>query len=150
MAAPDQLDNSLEALSNLLYLIRHSLDDSAKAATYLDVADRVLIDIAASTHSAGPGRPAEIISEAQRAGPLLAYLPHHSWTMECHEYIRLRQHYEAALRHWGHVALSPGAESNSARALLAAEVKQKALEERNAANDRSVFTSGLARSVVPS
>jgi hypothetical protein len=55
MPAPDQLDNALEALSNLLYLIWHSLDDPAKATTYLDIADRVLIDITAkhSFHRAG-------------------------------------------------------------------------------------------------
>jgi len=40
---------------------------------------------------------------------LLVYLLHHGWTMECHEYIRLRQHYEASLRHWGQVLQSPGA-----------------------------------------
>jgi hypothetical protein len=56
MGAPDQLDNSLEALSNLLYLIRRSLDDPAKAKTYLDIADKVLIDIAAKQlfRRAGP------------------------------------------------------------------------------------------------
>jgi hypothetical protein len=39
MEALHQLDNSLEALSNLLYLIRRSLDDPAKATTYLDIAE---------------------------------------------------------------------------------------------------------------
>jgi hypothetical protein len=53
--------------------------------------------------------------------------------MACPEYIRLRQHYEAALRHWGHVLLSPVAEPIGAPA---AEVRQKALAERDAANDR--------------
>jgi hypothetical protein len=54
MGAPDQLDNSLEALSNLFYLLRRSLDDPAKATRYLDLADKVLIDIAANRpdHSA--------------------------------------------------------------------------------------------------
>jgi hypothetical protein len=56
--------------------------------------------------------------------------------MECHEYIRLRQHYEAARRNWGHVLLSPGVEPIGATARLAAEIKQKAFEERNAANNR--------------
>jgi hypothetical protein len=37
------------------------------------------------------------------------------------------------------VLLSPGAESNSATTRLAAQVKQKALEERNAANNRMCF-----------
>jgi hypothetical protein len=70
--------------------------------------------------------------------------------MECHGYIRLRQHYEAVLRHWGQVILSPGAESNSATARLAAEIKQRAFEERNAANERMYLTSRLARPVIPS
>jgi hypothetical protein len=47
MAAPDRLDNSLDALSNLIYLFRRSLDDPAKATHYLDAADKVLVDIAA-------------------------------------------------------------------------------------------------------
>jgi hypothetical protein len=50
--------------------------------------------------------------------------------MECPRYIQLRRHYEAALRRWEQVILLPGAESNSAPARLAAEIKQKALEER--------------------
>jgi hypothetical protein len=56
MPAPDQLDNPLEALSNLLYLLRRSLDDPDKATTYLDLADKVLIDIAAkhSFHRSEP------------------------------------------------------------------------------------------------
>jgi hypothetical protein len=56
--------------------------------------------------------------------------------MACHEYIRLRQHYEAALRHWGHVLLSPVTGPTGAAARLAAEIKQKAFVERNAAYDR--------------
>jgi hypothetical protein len=54
--------------------------------------------------------------------------------MKCREYIRLRQNHGAALRYWGPFLLWPGVESNGAPA-LAAEVKQKALEERNMAND---------------
>jgi hypothetical protein len=53
-APPQQFDNFLEALSNLLYLIRHSLDDRAKATIYLDVADTVVRDIA--NHSSNPRR----------------------------------------------------------------------------------------------
>jgi hypothetical protein len=37
MPAPDQLDNSLEALTNLLYLIQRSLDGRARAEAYLDL-----------------------------------------------------------------------------------------------------------------
>jgi hypothetical protein len=55
--------------------------------------------------------------------------------MSCPEYVRLRQHYETALRHWGQVLLSPGA-AIGAPARLAIEIKEKALVERNAANDR--------------
>jgi phosphoglycerate-specific signal transduction histidine kinase len=57
MAVAHQLDNSLEALSNLLYLLRRSLDDPAKATTYLDLADRVLIDIAAKHSLRRDGPP---------------------------------------------------------------------------------------------
>jgi hypothetical protein len=46
--APKPIDNPLEALSNLLYLVRRSLDDPARAKAYLDVADKVLADIAAA------------------------------------------------------------------------------------------------------
>jgi two-component sensor histidine kinase len=47
-AAAHQLDNSLETLSSLLYLLRRSFKDPAKANTYLDIVDKVLIDIAAN------------------------------------------------------------------------------------------------------
>jgi hypothetical protein len=53
MAAPDQLDYSLEALSNLVYLIRRSLDNPAKATHYLDFAEKVLADIAANRPPTG-------------------------------------------------------------------------------------------------
>jgi hypothetical protein len=70
--------------------------------------------------------------------------------MECHEHIRLRHHYEAALLHWGRVLLSTITVASGAPARLAAEVKQKALEERNAPNALMYFTSKLVRSVLPS
>jgi hypothetical protein len=44
--APEPIDNSLEALTNLLYLIRRTLNDPARAEAYLDVVDKVLADIA--------------------------------------------------------------------------------------------------------
>jgi hypothetical protein len=53
--APQPIDNSLEALTNLLYLIRRTLDDPARAEAYLEVADKVLADIAASRRIAPPG-----------------------------------------------------------------------------------------------
>jgi hypothetical protein len=53
--------------------------------------------------------------------------------MSCPEYNRLRQHYEAALRYWGHVLLSPDANLVGAPARQATEIKQKAYTERNAA-----------------
>jgi hypothetical protein len=59
-------------------------------------------------------------------------------TMACPEYIRLRQHYDAALRHWGQIFLLPEAAPGEP-ARLAAAVKLKALEERDAANDRMCF-----------
>jgi hypothetical protein len=55
MATSHQLDNSLEALTNPLYLIRRTLDDPARAEAYLDVADKVLADIAARRRIAPPG-----------------------------------------------------------------------------------------------
>jgi hypothetical protein len=58
--------------------------------------------------------------------------------MACDQYTRLRQHYEAALTHWEHVILSSqGALANSPPAVL--EMKKKALEERNAAEERMVL-----------
>jgi hypothetical protein len=48
MATSHQFDSSLEALSNILYLIRRSLNDPAKTTKYLDIADQLLVDIAAS------------------------------------------------------------------------------------------------------
>jgi hypothetical protein len=53
--AVHQLDNSLEALRNLLYLIRRTLDDPARAEAYLDVADNVLAELAAKRRIAPPG-----------------------------------------------------------------------------------------------
>jgi hypothetical protein len=55
MVVAHQLDNSLETLSNLLYWIRRSLDDPARAEAYLDVADQVLADLAARRRIAPPG-----------------------------------------------------------------------------------------------
>jgi hypothetical protein len=48
MATSHQLDSSLEALTNLLYLLRMSLNDPVKAAGHLDVAEKVLADIVES------------------------------------------------------------------------------------------------------
>jgi hypothetical protein len=58
-----------------------------------------------------------------------------SWTMDCHEYVRLRLHYEASLRRWEQILLLPETPIGTP-ARLAAEIKQKALAERNAANER--------------
>jgi hypothetical protein len=70
------LDNLLEALSNLLYLIRRSLDDPAKAKAYLDMADKVLIDMAANRPPTSAGDADKSMRITTR-GPLLAYLLHH-------------------------------------------------------------------------
>jgi len=57
--------------------------------------------------------------------------------MLCPEYNRLRQLYEAALRRWTHIELSShGRELSDASARLAAEIKQNALDETNAAMER--------------
>jgi len=55
----------------------------------------------------------------------------------CPDYIRLRQHHEAALTHWEHVLSSQGALENPPPAVL--EMKKKALEERNAAEERMIL-----------
>jgi hypothetical protein len=52
---PQPVDNSLEALSHLLDQIRLPLDDPAKATSYLDFTDKVLIDIAANRPLTSPG-----------------------------------------------------------------------------------------------
>jgi radical SAM superfamily enzyme len=56
--------------------------------------------------------------------------------MDCHVYVRLREHYEAALKHSRHVILSIGEKPDSAQARLDAQLKKKALEELNDATDR--------------
>jgi hypothetical protein len=48
VAGVHQLDTLLEVLTYLVYLIRCTLDEPAKATKYLDFADQVLIDIAAN------------------------------------------------------------------------------------------------------
>jgi hypothetical protein len=42
------LSSSVEILGNLLHLIRHSLGNPAEAGTYLDIADKVLDEIASN------------------------------------------------------------------------------------------------------
>jgi hypothetical protein len=93
-------------LSILLCLIRRTLDDPARAKAYLDVVDK--------------GWP-----KSRLTGASLNQVAQ----MECHEYTRLRHHYEAALRHWGHVLLSPVIVPTGATARLAGEIKQKAFDE---------------------
>jgi len=56
--------------------------------------------------------------------------------MRCPEYDRLRQHYEAALRYWGHVVLSLDAHLVGTAARQTFGIKQKAFDERNAAYER--------------
>jgi hypothetical protein len=43
-----RVNSSLEALGALLHLIRHSLGNPVEATTYLNIADKVLIEIASS------------------------------------------------------------------------------------------------------
>jgi hypothetical protein len=54
----------------------------------------------------------------------------------CLEYVRLRQHYEVALRRWGQILLAKDTEIVGAAARQAAQLKQQALDERDAANQR--------------
>ncbi len=42
---PSSLNSSVETLGNLLHLIRQSLGNPAEAGTYLDIADKVLVEI---------------------------------------------------------------------------------------------------------
>jgi hypothetical protein len=42
------VNSSVETLGNLLHLIRHSLGNPAEAGTYLDIADKVLVEIASN------------------------------------------------------------------------------------------------------
>lgn len=56
--------------------------------------------------------------------------------MHCPEYNRLRQSYEAAIRHWGQVILFCEAEALGALARQTSEDKQKAYSERDAAKKR--------------
>ena len=58
--------------------------------------------------------------------------------MHCPEYNRLRQLYEAAIRHWGHVILTADSDSVGTLARQAAEIKQKAYVERDAAKKRLI------------
>ena len=57
--------------------------------------------------------------------------------MSCPEYLRLREHYEAALLRWVQIDLSfSGSEFINVSAMLLEGVKQQALKERNAAKER--------------
>jgi hypothetical protein len=50
-----RLNSSVETLGNLLHLIRHSLGNPADATTYLDIADKVLVEIASKRPLAPAG-----------------------------------------------------------------------------------------------
>ena len=63
--------------------------------------------------------------------------------MRCPEQNRLRQHYEAALRHWGHVILCSDANLVGALSRQAAEIKQKPFDEKNATFRCLVFCAAL-------
>jgi hypothetical protein len=74
-----QLD-SLETLSRLLYLLRRSLDDPAKAKTYLDIVDKVLIDITANGRHHPEPKNTELLQgiEGEGIGSRKVCNPHHS------------------------------------------------------------------------
>jgi hypothetical protein len=60
--------------------------------------------------------------------------------MGCSEYLRLNQHYGAALRRWAQAESSSGkSEPFDAPRRLALEIEKKALDERNAAYERMVL-----------
>jgi hypothetical protein len=61
---------------------------------------------------------------------------HPNQAMPCPEHLRLRQLYEAALRYWGRVILSSDANLVGALARQAAQIKQTAFADRNAAKKR--------------
>jgi hypothetical protein len=54
----------------------------------------------------------------------------------CPEHVRLRQHYESALRYWGEVLLSQDSELVGASARQRGRLVQNALDERDAARER--------------
>jgi hypothetical protein len=56
--------------------------------------------------------------------------------MLCPVYLRLRQHYEAALRRWAQADSASNKRNSDASARLALEIEHKALNERNAAKER--------------
>jgi hypothetical protein len=56
--------------------------------------------------------------------------------MACPEYERLRQLYEAALRHWGHLQWSAKADVPGVPLHLLSVMKQRAFIERNEARER--------------
>jgi len=56
--------------------------------------------------------------------------------MHCPEHNRLRQLYEAAIRHWGHIILTPDSDSLGDLVRQTAEIKEKAYVERDAAKKR--------------
>jgi hypothetical protein len=68
--------------------------------------------------------------------PRANYRRHLTGAMPCPEYNRLRRYYEVALRRWGHLLLSLDAHLVGAATRQAAELKQKAFDERNAAKER--------------
>jgi hypothetical protein len=77
-------------------------------------------------------RRTQVISASHKAPALLTFL-HPNWMMICREYVRLRQSHGATLRYWGPFLLWPGVPAH------AAEVKQKAFEQLNTANDQMRF-----------
>lgn len=56
--------------------------------------------------------------------------------MACPEYERLRQLYEAALRHWGHLQWSAAADDSGVPVQLLSVMKQRAFNERSEAREQ--------------
>jgi hypothetical protein len=78
-------------------------------------------------------------------------MPASECIMACAEYLRLNQHYGAALRRWAQIESSSNkSELFDARRRQALEIEQTALNERNAAYERMVFMTRAVRSVIAS
>jgi hypothetical protein len=88
---------------------------------------------------AGQERPSVNSQAVEPATPLAGVTRLNSITvqMSCPEYLRLRQHYDVALQRWAETELSSDRpEVIVASARLAEVIRQKALNERNAAIER--------------
>jgi hypothetical protein len=61
------LNSAVETLGDLLHLIRHSLGNPAEAGTYLDIADKVLDEIASNRSLIPAGSVAPVSGDPSRS-----------------------------------------------------------------------------------